>query len=65
MKVRLTRKYAESIDGVDLQGRRPGDVFDLRPGDARLLMAEEWAVPERREVQTRGAPRRRREDNRE
>jgi hypothetical protein len=62
MKVRLTRKYANTIDGIDLQGREPGDVFDLCPEDARLLLAEEWAVPERREADLPGGPRRREAD---
>src|SRR5687768_6133439 len=30
MKVRLTRKHAERIDGISLEGRSVGDVFDLR-----------------------------------
>jgi len=63
MKVRLTRKFADSIDGIDLQGRNPGDVFELRAEDARLLLAEEWAVPERRELQATGSPRRREADS--
>jgi hypothetical protein len=44
MKVRLTRKLAECIDGVDLAGCRVGDVLDLSVTDARLLLAEKWAV---------------------
>lgn len=48
MRVRLTRKFADQIDGVDLEGFRVGDVLDLPPLQARLLLAEEWAVPERR-----------------
>ena len=51
MKVRLMRKYAERIDGIDLRGREPGDLLDLSTGDARLLVAEQWAIPERRERQ--------------
>jgi hypothetical protein len=62
MKVRLTRKYANEIDGVDLRGHEPGDVFDLSPHDACLLVAEEWAMPERRRRQTEDAPRRREAD---
>jgi hypothetical protein len=48
MRVRLTRKFADQIDGVDLTGFQVGDVLDLPPSEARLLLAEEWAVPERR-----------------
>jgi hypothetical protein len=51
MKVRLTRKYAERIDGIDLRRREPGDLLDLSMGEARLLVAERWAIPERREHQ--------------
>jgi hypothetical protein len=46
MKVRLTRKLADRIDGVELDGCRVGDVLDVPPHDARLLIAERWATPE-------------------
>ena len=59
MRVRLTRKYADRIDGIDLEGCQVGDVLDLPPSDARLLLAEEWAVPESR---ASARPCRRRED---
>ena len=62
MKVRLTRKYAERIDGIDLQGREPGDLLELSALEARILVAEKWAVPERRERDSRTGPRRRAED---
>jgi hypothetical protein len=48
MKVRLTKKYAERLDDVDLSGRNVGDLLDLPQPEARLLVAEEWAIPERR-----------------
>ena len=48
MKVRLTKKYAERIDGVDLRGRNVGDLLDLSPPDAHVLCREAWATPERR-----------------
>jgi len=48
MRVRLTRKLADCIDGVDVKGYSPGDVMDVPPNDARLLIAEEWAIEERR-----------------
>ena len=48
MRVRLVRKFAEAIDGVDLRGHDVDEVFDVSAGDARLLMAEEWAIAERR-----------------
>ena len=46
MKVRLTRKLAESIDGVDLGEWRVGDVFEVPASAARLLLAEGWAIIE-------------------
>ncbi len=46
MRVRLTRKLAESVDGVDLSAYGVGDVLDVPPADAHLLIAENWAVPE-------------------
>jgi len=49
MKVRLVRKHSEHIDGISLEGREPGDLLDLPPEQARLIIAEQWAVPERRE----------------
>jgi hypothetical protein len=45
MRVHLTRKLAESIDGVDLSTHREGDTFDLAERDAQLLIAEQWATP--------------------
>ena len=45
MQVRLTRKLAECIDGVDLAGRVVGDVLEVSDRDARCLIAEGWAVP--------------------
>ena len=41
--VRLTRKLAESIDGIDLSNRQVGDVILLPSYSARLLIAEGWA----------------------
>lgn len=48
MRVRLTRKLADVIDGIDLRDHEVDEVFDVSPKDARLLMAEEWAIAERR-----------------
>ena len=47
-RVRLTRKLADVIDGVDLTGCTVGDTVDLAPRDAFLLLSEGWALPERR-----------------
>jgi len=45
VKVRLTRKLANRINGVDLTGRELGDVFQPSRHEATLLIAEGWAVP--------------------
>lgn len=45
MSVRLTRKYAEAIDGVDLSGADVGDRLSLSHRDAGMLIAEGWAEP--------------------
>jgi hypothetical protein len=41
--VRLTRKYADIIDGVDLTDANVGDRLNLSPHDAEVLIAEGWA----------------------
>ena len=41
--VRLTRKYADIIDGVDLTDAQVGDRLNLSPHDAEVLIAEGWA----------------------
>jgi hypothetical protein len=42
-RVRLTRKFAAAIDGIDLSRHRVGDLIDLPQHDAELLLAEGWA----------------------
>jgi hypothetical protein len=64
MKVWLTRKHAERIDGVNLRGYDVGDTLELSPVEARLLIAEEWAKPERRKRTLRTRQRRRASDSR-
>jgi hypothetical protein len=49
VRVRLTKKLAEEIDGVNLAGRQVGDVMNLSEKEAKLLLAEEWAQPDRQE----------------
>ena len=41
--VRLTRKLADRIDGIDLTQRQVGDVLLVPSSHARLLVAEGWA----------------------
>lgn len=43
--VRLIRKYAAMIDGVDLEHATVGDRLELSPHDAEVLIAEGWAEP--------------------
>jgi hypothetical protein len=43
--VRLTHKYAQAIDGVDLSHVDVGDRLELPSRDAALLIVEGWAVP--------------------
>ena len=51
MIVRLTRKLAERIDGVDLKGKRVGQLLNLPLQAARLLILEGWAeMVERRQT---------------
>jgi hypothetical protein len=57
MRVRLIQKLAEMIDGIDLNAYEPGDILDIPAAEARLLMAEQWAIPERRAVDRGEHPR--------
>ena len=43
MAVRLTRKLANMIDGIDLSSSRVGEVLYLPWRDAWILIAEGWA----------------------
>jgi hypothetical protein len=43
MRVRLTRKFAGKLNGVDLNGHTIGDVIDLPKHDAEMLIEERWA----------------------
>ena len=43
MKIRLTHKFAELINGIDLSKFHAGDTLDLSPAEAQILMAEGWA----------------------
>ena len=45
-RVRLIRKIAESVNGIDLSPYHVGDVFDLHPLEADVLIIEGWAVTE-------------------
>jgi hypothetical protein len=45
MKIRLTRKLAKQLDGIDLSPYDVGDVVELSAPEAKLLIAERWADP--------------------
>lgn len=46
MRIRVTKKLAQCIDGVDVSRFHVGDVVDLPRYQAELLLAEGWAVPQ-------------------
>ena len=46
MRVCLTRKLAGKVNGLDLKGYQAGDVLELPPLQARVLVAEGWATQE-------------------
>jgi hypothetical protein len=45
MRVRLRRRLAERIDGVDLSQHGVGDLINLSRHDGELVIAEGWATP--------------------
>jgi hypothetical protein len=45
VKVILTRKLARVLNGIDLTACNEGDIMEMGNQDARLLIAEGWAVP--------------------
>jgi hypothetical protein len=49
MKVRLTKKLADQLDGINVADHREGDILDLSPREAKMLVEERWALPERRD----------------
>ena len=45
MLIRLTRKLADCLDGVDVSHYSVGDVLDVPRREAHMLVAEGWAEP--------------------
>ena len=45
LRVRLIRKLAERVNGVDLSKVHVGDSLQLPARDAAMLIAEGWAEP--------------------
>ncbi|HXD20607.1 MAG TPA: hypothetical protein VN654_26505 [Vicinamibacterales bacterium] len=54
MRVRIVRKLADRVDGIDLTHYGVGQVIELPETDGRLIVAEEWGVPARREGDVNG-----------
>jgi hypothetical protein len=44
MRIRLIRKLADHLDGIDVSPYVEGDIFELTLQEAELLIAEGWAV---------------------
>ena len=44
MRVRLTRKFANFLNGIDLTDVSVGDVVEMKAHEAALVVAEGWAV---------------------
>lgn len=44
MQVRIIRKFADFINGVDLSRIQVGDVITVPVREGRILIAEQWAV---------------------
>jgi hypothetical protein len=45
MRIRLVRKLANTLNGVDLRPFSVGQVIDVNDSLARMLLAERWAEP--------------------
>ena len=43
VRIRLTRKLASQLNGVDLSSLKVGDVVHLPAWDAMMLVLEGWA----------------------
>jgi hypothetical protein len=44
MRVRLIRKFAERLDGIDLSRCAVGDELNLSLRKTRLIVAERWGI---------------------
>ena len=45
MRIRLLRKFANTINGIDLASVSVGDIVELKQPQAVLLIREGWAEP--------------------
>ena len=57
MRVRIVRKLADRVDGIDITNCDVGDLIDLRENEAYVMVAERWAVPARRRGDSAGLSR--------
>lgn len=57
MKVRLTRKFSNLLNGIDLSHFQKGDTLDLPARDAQMLLAEGWAELAERRARDRATDR--------
>jgi hypothetical protein len=44
MRIRLTRRLAACLNGVDLSRSQVGDILTLSERDAEMMLAEGWAT---------------------
>ena len=56
LRVRLTKKLAAALNGIDVSALRVGDVIELPDSAARMMVAEGWAEPEAAPAQTSLVP---------
>jgi hypothetical protein len=45
IRIRLTRKLAARLNGVDVSSLKVGDVIELPDWAAQMMIAEQWAEP--------------------
>jgi len=45
MRIKLVRKFANAINGIDLARVSVGDIVELKNAQAILLIREGWAEP--------------------
>jgi hypothetical protein len=55
VRLRLTRKLAAMLDGIDVSSVCEGDILELPERAAAMLIAEQWAEPV--VTESRGQPR--------
>lgn len=46
VRIRLTKKLAATLNGIDVSALCVGDVVELPDAAARMMIAEGWAEPD-------------------